>query len=652
MKTVIRAKLAKLARIKYFSRWIILTADILLSVSISLLTILFIEYATKRSLGSSSYALIGGLSALSSLGVFWLFQTYKGVIRHCTLQELWRLCAAVLAKVSIILLVLQAMQTPLSFRILFIGFTIDVLATSAILIIMRITLINIYNMILNMTDNKKSGVLIYTSYESQISSSRQNNAYLGEYRVEGYLAFGPRSKDLTIGGIPVHYIQNQADLEALCTRVTISNMLFTDIKEAREEQNRLIRFCEKMGIRTLITPPMEDLVDGKIRQNIRPVRIEDLLGRDEIKINLQEISENLSGKTVLVTGAAGSIGSEICRQLAKFHIKQLILFDNGETPMHNLRLELEERFPTLTFHPIIGDVRSTSRIESIFACFRPDVVFHAAAYKHVPLMESNPCEAIRVNVRGTRNVADMALKYEAERFVMISTDKAVNPTNVMGCSKRLAEIYVQSLNSAIKNGTLQGKTKYITTRFGNVLGSNGSVIPRFREQIEKGGPITVTHPEIIRYFMTIPEACRLVLEAGTMGKGGEIYIFEMGEPVKIADMARRMIQLAGFEPDKDIQIEYTGLRPGEKLYEELLSDKENTLPTTHEKIRVAKVREYKYSEVEPRIDTLTQIARYGNVMETVHAMKQIVPEFISQNSVFEKFDLKPGEDKKIKKLVI
>ena len=652
MKTIIRAKLLKLARIKYFSRWIILSADIVLSVSISLLTILFIEFATKRSVGSSIYALVGGLSALSSMVVFLLFQTYKGVIRHCTLQELWRLCAAVFAKVSLLFVVLQFVPTPLSFHVLVIGFTIDMLGTCAVLIISRIALINIYNMILNLTDKKKSVVLIYTSHESQISSSRQNNAYLGEYRVEGYLAFGPRSKNLTIAGLPVYFIQNQEDLEALCARNTVSNLLFTDIKEAREEQNRLIRYCEKMGIRTLITPPMEDLVDGKIRQAIRPVRIEDLLGRDEIRINMQEIAESLNGKTVLVTGAAGSIGSEICRQLAKFHIKQLVLFDNGETPMHNLRLELEEKYPTLPFHPIIGDVRSTSRVESIFACFQPDVVFHAAAYKHVPLMESNPCEAIRVNVRGTRNVADMALKYEAERFVMVSTDKAVNPTNVMGCSKRLAEIYVQSLSSALKSGALKGKTKYITTRFGNVLGSNGSVIPRFREQIEKGGPVTVTHPDIIRYFMTIPEACRLVLEAGTMGKGGEIFIFEMGEPVKIADLARRMIELAGFDPDTDIQIEYTGLRPGEKLYEELLSDKENTLPTPHEKIRVAKVREYQYSEVEPRIDALTETARNGKMMETVKIMKQIVPEFISQNSIFEKFDLQPGEEKKIKRLVI
>jgi len=382
------------------------------------------------------------------------------------------------------------------------------------------------------------------------------------------------------------------------------------------------------------------LVEGSMHKTIRPVLIEDLLGRDEIIINLQEIADSLEGKVVLVSGAAGSIGSEICRQLAQFHIRKLVLFDSAETPMHNLRLELEEKFPELEFEPVIGDVRSVSRVNAVFESYLPQVVFHAAAYKHVPLMESNPCEAIRANVWGTRNMADHAVKYGVERFVMVSTDKAVNPTNVMGCSKRLAEIYVQSLATAIINGDHPGVTKFITTRFGNVLGSNGSVIPRFREQIEKGGPITVTHPGIIRYFMTIPEACRLVLEAGTMGMGGEIFIFEMGEPVKISDLARRMIELAGFEPDVDIQIEYTGLRPGEKLYEELLSDEENTLPTPHEKIRVAKVRKYNYQEIEPIIDSLTQVARQGKVMDTVLQMKQIVPEFLSQNSEFEKLDIK------------
>jgi FlaA1/EpsC-like NDP-sugar epimerase len=341
---------------------------------------------------------------------------------------------------------------------------------------------------------------------------------------------------------------------------------------------------------------------------------------------------------VLVTGAAGSIGSEICRQLAGFPIRRLICFDVGETPMHTLRLELEEHYPSLHFFPVIGDVCNKARISSVFTAHHPEIVFHAAAYKHVPLMEENPCEAIRVNVYGTQITVDCAVRYGGERFVMISTDKAVNPTSIMGCSKRIAEIYVQSLNRAIVRGKMEGHTKFVTTRFGNVLGSNGSVIPRFRDQIRNGGPVTVTHPDIIRYFMTIPEACRLVLEACTMGNRGEIFVFEMGTAVKIVDLARRMIELSGLKPDKDIPIVYTGLRPGEKLYEELLSDEELTIPTPHEKIRVASVREYDYDSVVSRIELLVGFSYVVNIPELVKEMKHLVPEYKSQNSEFQKYD--------------
>jgi len=384
---------------------------------------------------------------------------------------------------------------------------------------------------------------------------------------------------------------------------------------------------------------MDEIKDGKLNfRNLPEVRIEDLLGREEIEINMEEIAGALSGKTVLVTGAAGSIGSEICRQLCSFGLKHLILFDCAETPMHNIRLELEEKFPDVKFSPIVGDVRMLARIESVFVRFLPQVVFHAAAYKHVPLMEENPCESIHTNVLGTRNVADLSLKYGAGKFVMISTDKAVNPTNVMGASKRLAEMYVQSLGSAIRKREYAGRTVFITTRFGNVLGSNGSVIPRFREQLAKGGPLTVTHPDIIRYFMTIPEACRLVLEAAFMGKGDEIFVFDMGTPVKIADLAKRMIQLAGLVPEKDIEIKYTGLRPGEKLFEELLATKENTLPTTNKKIYRAAVRKYIYREIAEAIDELVEVAASVDKMETVRLMKKLVPEFRSQQSEYQILD--------------
>lgn len=373
---------------------------------------------------------------------------------------------------------------------------------------------------------------------------------------------------------------------------------------------------------------------------MRKIIIENLLERDEIIISMNEIINNFNDKVVMVTGAAGSIGSELCRQLATFGIKQLILFDNAETPVHNIRLELEDKFPALNFVPVIGDVRSLTRLDFVFRKYRPQIVFHAGAYKHVPLMEENPCEAVWVNVCGSRQVADKCVEYDVEKMVMVSTDKAVNPTNIMGCTKRLAEIYVQSLGLAIERGEIKGITKFVTTRFGNVLGSNGSVIPRFCEQIAHGGPITVTHPDITRFFMTIPEACRLVMEAATFATGTQIFVFDMGKSVKIATLAERLIQMAGLEVGKDIQIEYTGLRPGEKLYEEVLATKENTLPTCHERIFIAKAREYPYSNAAQVVTQLTDFAKAVDIPEMVRLMKQTVPEFKSKNSEYEKYDIK------------
>ena len=371
---------------------------------------------------------------------------------------------------------------------------------------------------------------------------------------------------------------------------------------------------------------------------IRNIDIEDLLMREEIKISMDEVIAAFKGKTVMVTGAAGSIGSELCRQLATFGVKELILYDNAETPMHNIRLELEEKYPDLAFVPVVGDVRILPRLDYAFRKWKPQVVFHAAAYKHVPLMEENPCEGVLVNVAGSRNVADKCIEYGVEKMVMVSTDKAVNPTNIMGCTKRLAEIYVQSLGLAMDQGKVAGKTKFVTTRFGNVLGSNGSVIPRFRDQIAKGGPVTVTHPEITRFFMTIPEACRLVMEAATMTDGNQIFVFDMGESVKIDDLARRMIKLSGFKPDKDIMVEYSGLRPGEKLYEEVLSNKENTIPTEHDRIMIAKVRNYDYDNAKEVADELERLSRIVEIPDMVRLMKRTVPEFKSKNSRFEIYD--------------
>lgn len=368
---------------------------------------------------------------------------------------------------------------------------------------------------------------------------------------------------------------------------------------------------------------------------LKEVSIEDLLPRDEISIDLKSVADTLHGKCILVTGSAGSIGSEIVKQLCQFNPRELVLIDSAETPQHDIRLMMAKRYPHIKAETIVTSITGQLRMENIFRRFRPDYVFHAAAYKHVPMMENNPTESVENNIYGTKVLADMAVKYGVKKFVMISTDKAVNPTNVMGCSKRICEMYVQSLNNAVRSGKVEGCTQFVTTRFGNVLGSNGSVIPLFKQQIKAGGPVTVTDPNIIRYFMLIPEACELVLEAGVKGNGGEIFVFDMGKPVKIADLAQRMINLSGA---KNVEIKYTGLRAGEKLYEEVLNDKESTKPSFHEKIRIANVREYDYSEVERDIEELIEVSKQYDDMLTVKKMKKIVPEFKSNNSVYEALD--------------
>ena len=433
---------------------------------------------------------------------------------------------------------------------------------------------------------------------------------------------------------------SEEEFNNLVNSLSLNGVLFATEADAKKEENGLVRFCTEAGVKVFLVPTIDEKDAIQSNATLREVKIEDLLGRDEINISLKEIRENFAGKTIMVTGAAGSIGSELCRQLAGFGVGRLILFDNAETPMHNLRLELEGKFKDLQFVPVIGDVRQIPRLDFAFRTYKPQVVFHAAAYKHVPLMEENPCEAVLVNVVGSRQVADKCIEYGIEKMVMISTDKAVNPTNIMGCSKRLAEIYVQSLGLAIENGKHAGTTKFVTTRFGNVLGSNGSVIPRFREQIAAGGPVTVTHPDITRFFMTIPEACRLVMEAATMPTENRICVFDMGASVKIDTLARRMIELSGLEPDKDIKVVYTGLRPGEKLYEEVLSNVENTEPTTHERIRIARVRSYEYEDAAKVVDELETLSRAVEIPEMVKLMKRTVPEYISNNSKYSVYDKK------------
>ena len=625
----------------YVSSRLILALDLLISVGASIISLLLASALLGREI--LTWRLVGwwlGSSWVFSWIAFVLLQTHKSIIRHATLRELARLGVAVFFKSIWIAILLASGAAGPVFPAIWGALLFDFLLTLSALIVMRVAMVVFYDLLKNSRQrhHKCQRILIYGTGDKGVSlvTQLQNSQ---EYQVVGFLTYGKTLKNHMLADLPVYYFETEENIKYLHNRKDIDAILFAHVREAREEQERLIRYCTECNLKVLIAPSIDEVVDGKVqKQAIREIKIEDLLGREEIKISMDEIIANFRGKTIMVTGAAGSIGSELCRQLATFGIKELVLFDNAETPMHNIRLELEDRFPNLKFIPVIGDVRMIPRLDFAFRTYHPQVVFHAAAYKHVPLMEENPCEAVLANVAGSRNVADKCIEYDVEKMVMISTDKAVNPTNIMGCTKRLAEIYVQSLGLAIEAGKVKGKTKFVTTRFGNVLGSNGSVIPRFREQIAKGGPVTVTHPDITRFFMTIPEACRLVMEAATMATGTQIFVFDMGQSVKIAHLAKRMIELAGLEVDKDIKIEYTGLRPGEKLYEEVLSNTENTLPTSHDRIRIAKVREYDYADALKAAQELEELSRAVIIPDMVRLMKKIVPEFKSKNSRFEIYD--------------
>ncbi len=623
---------------KFLDVRIIFFIDVFLSLLASFFALLVLGFLRSANYTTGPFAILWMSLALVAIIIAKLvFQSHKIVIRHTTFANLSVFVLEVLLQVVImacIIIAFKEMHRGVIFALL-----ADFLLTLFLLLFTRMVMIFTYRYYLfkKKEDKSKQRVLIYgTSEKSLAAVVRLRNS--NHYKLVGFISKSGAPHSMKIDNMPVYDYNAVKDV---VNENSVDAILFTTEKDAYDEQEGLIKFCSENDLRPMIIPTIDEFVQGKAMKNqIRSVRIEDLLGREEIRMEMGKVEENFKDKVVMVTGAAGSIGSELCRQLAGFGVKQLILFDNAETPMHNIRLELEERFPNMNFVPFIGDVRQQPRLKHVFERYRPQIVFHAAAYKHVPLMEENPCEALRVNVLGTHNVADKCVEYGVEKMVMISTDKAVNPTNIMGCSKRLAEIYVQSLGLAIESGRVQGKTKFVTTRFGNVLGSNGSVIPRFREQIEKGGPVTVTHPDITRFFMTIPEACRLVIEAATFSTGTQIFVFDMGESVKISTLAYRMIELAGLKPGVDIDIEYTGLRPGEKLYEEVLSNKENTIETEHKRIFIAKVRKYEYEEVLPEIQELECLSEKVLIPEMVMKMKTVVPEFISMNSEFEKFDLK------------
>lgn len=567
---------------------------------------------------------------------FRVFHTYSGIIRYSSFIDLIKISMAVL--VGMLLVVIFEWVTHLGVQTVAIV-PFDIILTSLFVIafmwLIRIWVKTIHDGLL--ADSRTSRVFIYGVKQGGVAIAKNINAMENApYKVVG---FASNDKDVLDKHLIGHKIYpfTPSLIESMkkekANALIVSPLMMDSLQHNEEMQNIIIN----AGIKILVMPNAREWnnkTDIDVAQ-MREVTPEDLLPREKIDIDMKAAADLITGKRILITGGAGSIGSEMVRQIASYHPAQLIIVDQAETPMHDIRMMMHNSWPEVNARTIVSDIADQSVMERIFRTFNPEYVFHAAAYKHVPMMEDNPYEAIINNVKGTRIIADLAVKYGTKKFVMVSTDKAVNPTNVMGCSKRICEIYVQSLDAAIKNGKIKGETRFVTTRFGNVLGSNGSVIPIFQEQIKRGGPVTVTHPDIIRFFMLIPEACKLVIEAGTMGEGGEIFVFDMGKPVRIADLAERMIKLSGA---KNVEIKFTGLRDGEKLYEEVLNDEEKTLPTFHPKIKIAQVRLYAFETIVEQIDDLINNAYLESDMQTVARMKKIVPEFKSQHSKYEQLD--------------
>ena len=620
--------------------WCVLLFDCMVVIGCGLFCYIIDHGATATA--NTFWPLMGTLIfyLLFYLIGFRAFHTYSGVMRYTSFADIHRVAFANLIGVGLIAILRQFFSfdqwfVPIRMRELAITF---VLAT---VIMWSVRMIVKYMYEYYKTDQDARGVFIYGVKTGGLSIARALSSPSNTtFKLKGFISDADDMIGKRLMGVKVY--ENNDKIIKMMELENANTLFVSPLKRDKFVKSpEMVDAMIENGI-AIYTMDTATKWDGKSdisTAQLKEIDIEDLLPRDEIEIDLTAIEELLKDKSILITGSAGSIGSEIVKQIAEFGPRQLVLIDQAETPLHDCRLMMANQYPDIKAETIVASICNKRHMEALFRKYRPDYVFHAAAYKHVPMMEDNPCESIQNNVEGTEIIADLAVKYNVKKFVMISTDKAVNPTNVMGCSKRICEIYVQSLDKAIKEGRHEGQTQFVTTRFGNVLGSNGSVIPLFREQIKNGGPVTVTHPDIIRYFMLIPEACKLVLEAGTMGEGGEIFVFDMGAPVKIADLAKRMIKLSGA---KNIEIKYTGLRDGEKLYEEVLNDQEITLPTHHEKIKVAKVREYNFDEVKQQIDQLISDSYLYDDMATVAGMKKIVPEYVSNHSVYEKLDKQTG----------
>jgi len=627
-------------KISIVPRWIIFLLDIGVTCFSFLLAFIIKQNLAFKGISLTPLLNSFVLLLIINVLVFASVKTYSGIVRYTGMQDAVRIAVSI-AMSTVLLFLVANFSSNISNTFILDNVVIIIYASFSFLnlISYRIAIKFLFSYAKNYKMKKKT-VVIFGAGEAGVATKRvlehdtNNNIHL--------LAFIDDDRKKTkkvLDGVP---IVSFTDFEEIIKTSEVDELVIASFTISTKRKNEVVDFCLNHDILVLNVPPYNKWNEGKFNSNqLQNIKIEDLLERDPIVINNNQIRNQIKGKRVLVTGAAGSIGSEIVRQLLAYHPELIILCDQAETPLHGLELELNERKTNVNCVPYLADITNEQRMEDMFTQFQPQYVYHAAAYKHVPMMELCPSEAVKNNVLGTKLIADLAVKYYVERFVMVSTDKAVNPTNVMGASKRLAEIYVKGLSKETANST-----KFITTRFGNVLGSNGSVINRFRDQILKGGPVTVTHPNITRYFMTIPEACQLVLEAGSMGNGGEIFVFDMGEPVTIADLAKKMIRLFGYIPNIDIDITYIGLRPGEKLYEELLSDAENTLKTYHEKIMIAKVREVTLKDIECRFAEFRKLVNSSqNENELVALMKALVPEFISNNSVFESLDSSNGAAK-------